>query len=222
MRRYKAIGVSMSRTEPAEWAKFCKLNQSYPFADFSLPASTVVGQANRYRARYSLVSDVNRVEINNCNDDTADGYTQLMRVVMAWGAVESFFNLKGIGINSGINRINHLKPLYDATLESNLRNEFNNSEYLKFFGVVHNECTNNKHTQEIGSYLANPSGNYELSYLISGIRHIFAHGILTPHSGKIKPKTTIEICEKLIDFFLSIIDLEFSKLVKNHPRYATV
>ena len=60
----------MSRTEPTEWAKFCKLSKLYPFADFSLPSTTVIGQANRYRARFSLVSDVNRVEINHCNDDT--------------------------------------------------------------------------------------------------------------------------------------------------------
>jgi hypothetical protein len=212
----------MSRTEPTEWEKFCKLNELFPFADFSLPPTTSIGQANRYRARYSLVSDVSKVEINHCKGDTSDGYTQLMRVVMAWGAVESFFNLKNVKINSHINRTNYLKPLYDTTLESDLRNELNNSEYIKFFGVVHSESDNTNHINEIGKYLANPTGNYELSYLISGIRHIFAHGILTPHSGKIKPKTTIEICEKLIDFFLPLINKEFSRVVQNHPQYATV
>lgn len=212
----------MSRTEPTEWDKFCKLSKLHPFTDFSLPSTTVIGQANRYRARYSLVSDITQVKINHCNEDTADGYTQLMRVVMAWGAVESFFNLKGIHINKYANRTNHLKPLYDAALESDLRNDFNNPEYLKFFEVVHRESTDTKHQQEIGSYLENPSGNYELSYLASGVRHTFAHGILTPHSGNVKPKTTIEICKKLIYFFLPIIDLEFSKVVRNHPEYANV
>ncbi|MEZ8101328.1 hypothetical protein [Vibrio bivalvicida] len=212
----------MARTEPKDWAKFCKLVKSYSFDDFDFHDSTTVGQVNRFRARYSLVSDLSSITVDNCNSDTSEGYAELMKIVMAWGTVESFFKLKGININSDSARTNHLKPLYDSALEAGLRTELNNAQYMKFFAVVRDECTNNNHKNAINSYLTNPNGHYELSYIMSGIRHVFAHGILTPHSGGVKPVRVQEICNKLTTFFLPIVDKEFAKIVQDHPDYPLV
>ncbi len=212
----------MARTEPTDWDSFCKLVKSYSFDDFNFPDTTTIGQVNRFRARYSLVSDLSSITIDNCNPDTSDGYAELMKIVMAWGTIESFFKLKGINVNHDSARTNYLKPLYDPSLETKLRTELNNPQYIKFFTVVCHGCTNSNHASEINSYILNPAGSYEISYLISGVRHVFTHGILTPHSGSVKPVRVKEICSKLITFFLPIVDEEFAKIVQAHPDYASI
>jgi hypothetical protein len=46
--------------------------------------------------------------------------------------------------------------------------------------------------------------------LASAIRHIFAHGWLSPNANQVNPNTVVEICDLLHQFLLSFMDIEFS------------
>ncbi|WP_394390180.1 hypothetical protein [Shewanella woodyi] len=211
----------MSSTEVLEWDKFCKLEKLYGVNSFSFPSSTSHGEVYRFGARFSLASDLAKVSINGRTQNTSDGYAQLMRTVMAWGVVESFFDLKGISINHETQRNSHMVPNYDVTQLALLKSKLGNSQCIKFFRElkVH---TNPTHTTKLDEYLNNPNGSYDVSYLFSAIRHVFAHGILTPHTGKVTPKVTVKICKSLVEFFLGIVNAEFGQIVRSHADYASV
>ncbi len=70
---------------------------------------------------------------------------------------------------------------------------------------------NNTHKAEIEKFF----GDQELnsSYLASAVRHIFAHGKLSPHANHSQPKNTSKICDAISEFLLNIVDLEFAKRI---------
>ncbi|EGR1452143.1 hypothetical protein O1E22_003414 [Vibrio cholerae] len=211
----------MKPTEVSEWSKFCNLERSYGFASFGFHPSTTHGDAYRFGARYSLATDLSTVAINGRTQNTSDGYAQLMKTVMAWGVVESYFSLYNINISHSNQRNVHLVPLYDPVKLTVLKSKLNNQQYFKFFTELKLHV-NNSHQAVINDYLANPLGSYDVSYLCSAIRHVFAHGILTPHTGKVTPRVTVKICKALVEFFLDIVSNEFGKKVRLHSNYASI
>lgn len=211
----------MIPTEISEWDKFCKLEKSYGFSSFAFHPSTQHGDAYRFGARFSLAADLSTVTVNGRTKNTSDGYAQLMKTVMAWGVVESYFELHNIKIGHPIERNNHLVPHYDPVKLTTLKDKLNNQQCFKFFSELKLHV-NASHQSAIGDYLANPLGSYDVSYLFSAIRHVFAHGILTPHTGKVTPRVTVKTCKSLIEFFLDIVSEEFGKKVRQHSNYASV
>ncbi len=225
MRRYKTLngeGMSVSEvTEVDEWNKFCKLESAHTINSFGFHGDIVRGDAFRFGARFSLASDLSTISINGREESTSDGYAQLMRTVMAWGVVESFYDLKGIKINHENERNTHLVASYEISKLTELKNILNNPQCLKFFSEL-NKNVNPKHKSKIDEYLAAPLGSYDVSYLFSAIRHVFAHGILTPHSGKVTPQVTVKICKALTSFFLEIVNQGFGNLIRLHPSHGSV
>ncbi|APP04927.1 hypothetical protein NDJ15_00055 [Vibrio parahaemolyticus] len=211
----------MTPTEVSEWSKFCKLESSYGFASFGFHPSATHGDAYRFGARYSLAADLSTVAINGRTQNTSDGYAQLMKTVMAWGVVESYFSLHNIKIGHPSQRNLHLVPTYDVVKLTALKSKLNNQQCFKFFTELKLHV-NNSHQSAISDYLANPLGSYDVSYLFSAIRHVFAHGILTPHTGKVAPRVTVRICKALVEFFLDIVSDEFGKKVRLHSNYASI
>ncbi|ARR51127.1 hypothetical protein ETN89_17705 [Photobacterium damselae subsp. damselae] len=211
----------MATTEVSEWAKFCRLENIYGFSSFGFHSSSQRGDAYRFGARYSLASDLSKVNINGRNQNTADGYAQLMRTVMAWGVLESYFELYDVKIGHQTARNSNLVPHYDPTKLTALKGKLNNQQCFKFFTELKLHV-NSAHETVIDDYLANPLGGYDVSYLFSAIRHVFAHGILTPHTGKVTAKVTVKICKSLIEFFLEIVSEEFGKKIRLHSNYAAV
>ena len=211
----------MSSTELSEWTKFCKLEKTHGFSSFGFHSSTQRGDVYRFGARYSLAADLSTVTVNGRTQNTSDGYAQLMRTVMAWGVVESYFELSDIKIGSQNARNSYLVPYYDLVKITALKSKLNHQQCFKFFTELKSHV-NPSHQTAINDYLANPVGGYDVSYLFSAIRHVFAHGILTPHTGKVTPKVTVKICKSLIEFFLSLMSEEFGKRVRLHSNYASV
>ena len=211
----------MPATEVDQWNKFCKLENAYSINSFGFHGDVKRGDAFRFGARFSLASDLSTVSINGRAQTTSNGYAQLMRTVMAWGVVESFYDLKGIKINHENARNTHLLGSYEQVKLSSLKAVMNNSQCIKFFSEL-KENVNATHKGKIESYIADPMGNYDVSYLFSAIRHVFAHGILTPHSGKVTPQVTVKICKALVSFFLDIVSQEFGNIIRSHPEHSTV
>jgi hypothetical protein len=72
--------------------------------------------------------------------------------------------------------------------------------------------TNSAHKAQIEKHFKGEDLNS--SYLASAIRHIFAHGKLTPHANTSKPRNVVKICNAISDFLLLLMDTEFSNKVR--------
>jgi len=80
----------------------------------------------------------------------------------------------------------------------------------KFYEFLY-ERVNATHKRELENYMANDPCN--LAYLASAIRHIFAHGWLTPNAGGGEAGTAAALSRQLSDFLLEFMDAQFTKYV---------
>ncbi|MBW4660040.1 MAG: hypothetical protein KME15_15300 [Drouetiella hepatica Uher 2000/2452] len=78
-----------------------------------------------------------------------------------------------------------------------------------FYTFIHSQLDRRAAQDEIEKLWAGKDLNG--AYLASTVRHIFAHGQLTPHANQSQPKAVNRICNAIADFLLKIIDTEFSK-----------
>ena len=81
----------------------------------------------------------------------------------------------------------------------------------RFYGFIYGRV-NPAHKLELDNYFnADPCN---VAYLASSIRHIFAHGNLTPNAAQAEPAVVIEICNQLSNFLLGVMNAEFGKLMQ--------
>ncbi|MFA7260127.1 MAG: hypothetical protein WC013_11545 [Aeromonas bestiarum] len=206
----------MSRTFPPEWDRFCELNTQHPdFTLFNMAPNTVIADVNRFSARYRMIKDLDKVKVSGATDITEDGYTALLRILFVWGAAETVFKLLGVDINT---QRNHFVTAYDTAKLSTLDQELKKlrPEVDNFFIVIRDK-SRPAHVTEINKFLS--SQKYDPSFLLSGIRHIFSHGTLSPNTGTKNPRITIKISNLLTDFFTDLIEEQFKNIVRNHPNY---
>jgi len=206
----------MDRTYPPKWEKFCELNSQYPnFSLFGMHSDIVIADANRFAARYRMIRDLDTVKVNGAKGDTEDGYTALLRLLFVWGGAETVFELSGIDINK---KRKHFLNAYDQGKLTALYNELNQlrPEVEHFFTVI-KEKSYSSHVTEIDNFLSNQQ--CDPSYLLSGIRHSFSHGTLSPNTGTKNARITVKICNLLTEFFTDLIEEQFITIVKQHPHY---
>ena len=53
-------------------------------------------------------------------------------------------------------------------------------------------------------------------FVPAGIRHIFAHGDLTPHAGGVNPYVAQEMANLLSEFIFKVMDGEFTRRLREH------
>ena len=206
----------MSRSNPPEWEKFCELNQQYSdFSLYGMPNNVVVADANRFSARYRMIKDLDVIKVQGATKRTEDGYTALLKMLFVWGGAETVFKLSSININQ---QRQHFLSVYDTTKRNTLDSDLKSlrPEVDEFFKIIRDKSIG-RHITEINNFLSDQV--YDPSYLLSGIRHIFSHGTLSPNTGTKNPLITIKICNILTEFFTELIEQEFIKKVKSHPHY---
>jgi hypothetical protein len=81
----------------------------------------------------------------------------------------------------------------------------------RFFHLVISKATEKRLVAELELYLAQQPFNP--SYLASGVRHIFAHGMLTPNANRSNPDTVAKICDLLAEAHLSAAADDFQARV---------
>lgn len=171
------------------------------FAD-NINAGDIVRFASRYRAAKSCQG----VILEGFTDKTADGYSGLVKLMMCWSTFEQFLEIRGLNQQDS-------KQLFDAYNAVNLCEQIRSYDSKKAFYSFIYERVKKSHKNEIDKLFANEDLNS--SFLVSGIRHIFVHGYLTPHANGSQAKNVVKICYIISDFVLNIIDLEFSKQIND-------
>lgn len=177
---------------------------------FNLFSST--GDINRFAARYRLAKCFRGMLLDSITEITANGYSALCRVLLVWSAFEFF--LKAINVRQA-DLAGLLAPYHTQKWIDEIRRADTNEKFYRFIY----ERVNQSHKRELDNYFGNDPCN--VTYLASAIRHLFAHGILTPNANGANPGDVITLCNVLYDALMSVMDDEFSKRMLEFRRMVT-
>lgn len=164
-----------------------------------------IGDVARFGARYRAASCFQGITLSGYSQSTEAGYSALTRVMFTWSAFETLLAVKGKhpqDANESLER-HGAKDLLAQLQTLDKENKFYNFIY---------ERVNESHKKQLDNYFNGDPCN--IAYLASAIRHIFAHGWLSPNADAVEPKAVVEICNLLCDFLLSFMDNEFSLIVE--------
>jgi len=162
------------------------------------------GDVNRFGARFRLAKSFRGLNLEGYSSNTASGYDALTRVLLTWSAFEQFQHALVLAPNQ-------LGPIMAHYGSANLQKEIRKLDVGdRFYGFIYNRV-NPAHKAELDNYFKADPCN--VAYLASSIRHIFAHGNLTPNAAQAEPAVVVEICNRLSEFLLNVMAAEFGKLM---------
>lgn len=162
----------------------------------------------RFASRYRVANSFKGVDLEGFSEKTIHGYNALFKLFLSWSAFEQW--LKLVGLTNSDFKTKKLFDLYGASSLCEAIKEYDKGD--AFYSFLLENVTKGKHREEIRKYLQGRDMNG--SYLASAIRHIFAHGLLTPHARKAQPHNVAKICDEISTFLLGIMDSEFTKSVE--------
>ena len=188
---------------PSQWGNYDGFVKHYGYSRFDF--KVYEGDINRFGARYRVASSFKSLELNDYATKTRDGYSALCQVFLSWSAYECFLPMIGLNISNTENLMNKYSS-------DNVIQEIRNLDVGdKFYTFIYDRV-NKRHKKELDGYLKlNPCNP---QYLASSIRHIFAHGPLTPNANEVDPESVVKICKILSHFLLNIIDSEFTIVIE--------
>ena len=158
------------------------------------------GNVNRFGARFRVANSYRGIVLNGYSVATADGYSALCRVMFTWSAFESFLGICNLDQRS-------IGPTLDANGAAAITDTIRHTDTdNRFYQFIHDRV-NAAHRGELNNYFNNDPCN--LGYLASAIRHIFAHGSLSPNANQVDPLVVTAVCGTLCDFLMRVMDREF-------------
>jgi hypothetical protein len=189
---------------PTNWNSYCGLIGQVGPSVFDLGDDT--GNVNRFGARFRAAKSFRGIELEGYSHDTAQGYSALCRVMFVWSAFESFMRI--IDKNQG-----QISPILEQYSGSDILSKVKELDASRgFFDFIY-ERVNTAHKRELDSFRSNDVCN--IAYLASAVRHIFAHGHLTPNANKVEASVCVNICNTLSDYLLDVMDKEFGARITN-------
>jgi hypothetical protein len=166
------------------------------------------GDVHRFRSRYRLAKSFKGIVLDTYTAETTGGYSALFRVFLTWSAFEQLLEICGLTLPG-------VAPLLEAyepeAVAASVRGVVGHEEFLRF---VHERLDRATHRANVEAFLRNEPCN--VLYLPAGIRHIFSHGNLTPHSGAKNPNAVEQVSAILCDFLFRIMDGEFERRLREH------
>ena len=188
---------------PPGWAVFDFYAKRNDAGLFGFTGS--VGDVNRFAARYRLAKSFRGLHLDGYSETTADGYAALARVTFTWSAFERLLELLGLRQK----KCGALIQKYDAgALIAELRALDIGDKFYRFV----REKVEPPHRPELDNYLNLDPCN--VTYLASTIRHVFAHGILTPGANKSEAANAAKICNRLSQGLFRVMDREFEEHIR--------
>ena len=159
---------------------------------------------NRFAARYRAASAFRGITLEGYSAATAAGYGEFTRLLLTYSAFEVFLHIAGKTQAT-------IGPELDAAGAVDVLDRLRAIDCDgKFYEFLY-ERVNAPHKRELENYVANDPCN--LAYLASAIRHIFAHGWLTPNAGGGEAATAAQLSRELSQFLLFFMDQQFTAFV---------
>jgi hypothetical protein len=179
---------------------------------FTLPArlgfTGTAGDINRFWSRYRLAKSFRGITIDVFVPDTVQGYSALFRVFLVWSAFEHFMRITG---NNFASMAGRLAPYDPSTLDLCIRQV---DDYDRFLHAVHAELDRKPHKHNLGEFLAGRPCN--ILIVPCAIRHIFAHGKLTPNTGVGHVAAACGVSQIVCQFLFEVMDGEFLDTLRNN------
>lgn len=162
---------------------------------------------HRFRARYRLSKVCKGLRISGYSSATEGGYHALTRTFLCWSTFELFLRVAQLRGDAAI------ATLLDKHGADGLLKTFAAVPgYEKFFKGIEENLDRPKHRAAVAAFLAGKP--CDPGRVLGAVRHIFAHGFLTPNTGGIEATDSASICNQLADFILSVVDAEWRQAVE--------
>lgn len=162
-------------------------------------------EINRISARVKLATSFKGMELEGYQQETADAYAALFKTFLMYSAFEQFLEIYGLKFYQLDESLNG----YDfERISGEMRAKDKGGKFIDF--ICEHLETNSLKTR-VKTFQEN--GNHNPAILAAAVRHVFAHGKLTPNANKGNPKVAIAICTLLSDFMLNVMDTEFEASV---------
>jgi hypothetical protein len=168
------------------------------------------GDISRLNARYGLAKSFDGIKLSNYSEKTQMGYSALFQAFLTWSVYERYCFM----LDCKKCYLQKAESIFGAAILEALQSHvvsldvdqrlFQLIGYKADLGLI----------KSIAPYLEGK--NYNPLDLIMGIRHIFAHGHLTPHANNSFPGNTIKIVTHLSEFVLEGISGDFQLRVRQY------
>lgn len=189
------------KNAPPGWEEVDKL-----LGKFTPPARLgFVGKAgdlNRFWSRYRLAKSFESISIKHFVPDTVRGYSALFRVFLTWSAFEHLMRITGHHLGTIAAQ---LAPYDPAAFQAAIRAVPDHDKFLK---AVHLEL--DRKPLQINMALFRSGAACNVLTVPAAIRHIFAHGKLTPNSGVGNVGAACAISKISCEFLFKVMDGEFT------------
>ena len=194
---------------PTEWAEYqdAKKSRSLPpwFPRYEL--------VNRFGARYRAAKSYEGGFQSYSDKSTANGYDALIRLTLAFSALEYYYKFV---CKTNLPGIRHIFEMHHRELYLNYASGFKQlivgDDPRRFFELIRPHL-DKPFPAVIERVLEGKSNN--VIKALQGVRHGFIHGHVTPNMGQVQAGTVIEICSLGSDFLLDLMDAEFSRLLRD-------
>lgn len=187
---------------PPRWETFNREIKSHCPADFDFAGA--VADINRFSARYRAGRCFRKIEFQGLSATTADGYSALCRLLFAYSAFE--YLLRALGCKQQQTR--GFLTAREAVRVAKGVHARDPGDALFAFMRDH---LDKRHKKELGRHLSGRGCNP--FYLASGVRHLFAHGVLTPNPKGVPSETVRSVSRYLWRVLYAVMDREFKRRV---------
>ena len=184
---------------PPRWGRLEELYRAGyrpPHIGFPCTRATL----NLFASRYWVAKSFRGIQLERYSAATMAGYSGLFRVFAMWSALEAF--LRAVDL-----RLDACGPVLDGHGAACMVAAVRSADTGEQFYRAIKRHVRPKGKAQLEAYFAGASFNP--AYLGSTVRHVFAHGILTPNTAGCDPNTVATICDTLFSFFMNVMDAEF-------------
>lgn len=191
---------------PSAWDRFDRNMPSAKPHWFGFNAD--LDAMNKFAARFRLASSFNGLSLSGYSQGTINGYCGLIRTLLVWSAYEQYMKI------IDIKQMETEKLLIKHKLSQKARAVIEKTPeeyYLFLYSRV-----NKYNMQGLQKCFLGKSNN--VSYLASAIRHIFAHGVLTPHARGTHPDCVAGICDGVSNILLELMDRDFTEHIVDFEK----
>ncbi len=197
----RAPGAGFLPRHWGEWSAFVRAGRQP--SDIGLRC--VQSHLNRFAARYRAARALGRVELEGYSDVVRDGYASLFRLFFAWTAFDQYLTAIPCEQAKCLVWVSRHTP---SDLQAQVRQLDPNN---RLFNLI---CAKTRGAtfEQIRHHINGDEINW--TYLASSLRHIFAHGILTPSANGVRPGTVGAVCQLLVPHVLTAVDGDFSMRVE--------
>jgi hypothetical protein len=193
------VRAAGARTYPVAWGRWSDLVRSGR-GPSALGLDCSHADLNRFAARFRVARSFQSVGLVDYSAGTIAGYSGLFHVFLAWSAVDSYLRLMHLRQSDCAPWSERYLP---ARLAASVRRLDRND---RFYSFVASKVRHDAKVQ-LAQYLSNRPFNQ--TYLASTVRHIFAHGDLTPSASNAEPTAVQSICRLVVRAHLRLLSDDF-------------